>query len=394
MQSNDTTQSSKDNEKAKNTDQEEKLLTLPARETYLETLESNGMVINVLIDTGFNECLIRKDLVTDISEMKPSPLKTAHLFDGSKVDLLGYIYQRITREGKTVEMTLYVVAELSYPMILGANWMLMISENPTPKIIAEVGDIGPIVSLVDSGCNTCLVRRDVLIDSIKSKITPETGTATLYDGSKVESLGYIRLPVTYLGKTVELDFYVHAELSHPMILGTTWIRRSSAILKSDGTKLGVTFGGKEENPDCSTETCCSLPYVSVDVDGIVNVSSALVDTGASKSSIKRDILKEDQKLKVVPTSESSIIGSGTKITTLEMVSLNITVQEKTTCIENVAIPSKMGEKLILGMDWIHQTRAVIQSDGSKIIVSLPDLPQKKKRSNEEAIESEKKPKKQ
>ncbi len=79
-------------------------------------------------------------------------------------------------------------------------------------------------------------------------------------------------------------------------------------------------------------------------------------------------------MKAVLTSSSRYLANGTQVKELGFINLNITFQGVTTCIENVAIASKMvGKDLILGMDWIDKTRVVIQSDGSEIIVSQPVL---------------------
>jgi len=116
-----------------------------------------------------------------------------------------------------------------------------------PIITAEVSGIGLVDAVVESGSTACLIARDLLKDSIKSKLKPITyATATLSDGSKMDLLGRVNLIITYLGKTVELPFYVVSEPLFLMILGTTWIRKSGAILQSDGGKLRVTLGGKKE----------------------------------------------------------------------------------------------------------------------------------------------------
>jgi len=240
------------------------------------------------------------------------------------------------------------------------------------------GIVEPVEALIDSGCNACLVRKEVLPDSNKFEIEPWTSysnyssSVTLSYGSPMDVLGRVNLRVSCLGKTVELPFYVVAELDLPMTLGTTWIRKSRAILQSDGSKLGVTFGGKKEKKGCRADAC-SIPYVSVEVNGIEKVISALVDTGASGSYINREILTEAQKSNAIPTHIYSTKANGTQIEELTGVvsSLNITFEGIVTSIENVFIASNTDDELVLGMDWIHQTRAVIQSDGSKTIVSQP-----------------------
>ena len=239
------------------------------------------------------------------------------------------------------------------------------------------GIVEPVDALIDSGCNACLVRKEVLPDSIKFEIEPWTSysnyssSVTLSYGSPMDVLGRVNLRVSCLGKTVELPFYVVTELDLPMTLGTTWIRKSRAILQSDGSKLGVTFGGKKEKKGCRTDVCPS-PYVSVKVNGIDKVISTLVDTGATGSYIKREIVTEPMKSKAIPTYNTAIIANGTQIEELtELISLNITFEGIATSIKNVHIASKVDDQLVLGMDWIHQTRAVIQSDGSNIIVAQP-----------------------
>ncbi len=242
----------------------------------------------------------------------------------------------------------------------------------------EVDEIGPVDALIDTGATACIVRKDVLTsDSIKSKIEPLSDfKATLFDGiSKMDILGYVFLCVSYLGEKVEIPFFVVAEPCElPMILGTTWIRKSRAILQSDGTKLAVTFGGKKEKTEAVLSLfSCSSPYVSVDVvDGMDKVR-ALVDSGSKLSFIRSDILTEPQKAMAIPTSDRATMANNAEIKGVqEIISLNITFGGIITCLENVHIISNMDDKLVLGMDWIDKTHAVIQSDGSEIIVSLPD----------------------
>ena len=70
--------------------------------------------------------------------------------------------------------------------------------------------------------------------------------------------------------------------------------------------------------------------------------------------------------------------NGKKVRIEGLVSLNIKYQEIVTRVENVHIISNCIDPLILGMDWIHKTHAVLQSDGSDIIVSQPGSPKMKK----------------
>ena len=75
------------------------------RQTFIKTTIFNKRLTSVLFDTGANESLIRKDLVLNLSEIKPSPIQTAKLFDGSEVNLLGYVnLNRTNDEGLTVKM--------------------------------------------------------------------------------------------------------------------------------------------------------------------------------------------------------------------------------------------------------------------------------------------------
>lgn len=382
---NDTTKYRSESEKSKKMSQVDELV-LQERKTFVKTLTfKKSRQINALYDTGANKNLIRKDLVPDKAKIKPSPNPTAQLFDGSIVHLLGYILLIQSKcEGRELKkVRFYVVAELSYPMIMGKNWIRSMRDGEaylTQEIClgiynVKVDEIGPVDALIDSGCNTCVVKRDVLTsDSIKSKITPgPLDSLSSADGSEMEVLGRVNLRVSFLGKTVEIPFDVVAETIVPMILGTTWIRKSRAILQSDGVKLAVTLGGKEENPGCSTDKCPS-PYVPVHVDGI-GVISALVDTGYSKCTVREDILTELQMSQAIQTSGTGIyLANGNHVkeqAELYMVSLNITFEGITTCMKNVDIVADMEDKLVLGMDWLDQTRAVIQSDGSEIIVSQP-----------------------
>jgi len=129
-----------------------------------------------------------------------------------------------------------------------------------------------------------------------------------------------------------------------MILGPNWIRRSRAILRSDGRTLGVTFDGKKEDNRCSLKDFCPSPYVFVDVDGM-GTECAVVDTGSKVSYIHKDMLTELQKSKAIPTSRTTITGSGTVIKNMELVSLKITFQGITTCIKNVRTTSGINYRL-------------------------------------------------
>ncbi len=124
MNFDETTNSSYDEKISKKTNESNELI-VQERATFLNTWLYKGRMINVLIDTGADECLIRKDLILDKSRIEPSPNTTAKLFNGSEVNLLGYINESVTYEGVKLEMPFYVVEELSNGMILGSNWVRM-----------------------------------------------------------------------------------------------------------------------------------------------------------------------------------------------------------------------------------------------------------------------------
>jgi len=89
-----------------------------------------------------------------------------------------------------------------------------------------------------------------------------------------------------------------------MLLGANWIMKSGTILQSDGTEFGVTFGGKKEKAVWLSKwfISCTRPYVTVNVDGIGKVK-ALVDSGATSSAIRRDVLRDSQMSKATPASD-------------------------------------------------------------------------------------------
>ncbi len=154
--------------------------------------------------------------------------------------------------------------------------------------------------------------------------------------------------------------------------------KSRAVLQSDGTELGVTFGGKEQNNRLTEHR--SQPLVSVNVDGIDGlVKDALVDTGANGSSIRRSLLTDELQHAIIQTDRTTTKADGKKSNIEGLVSLNIKHSGITTCIENVRVKSNMPHPLNLGMDWIHKTRVVIQSDGCKLTASQPDLQPKEEK---------------
>jgi len=248
------------------------------------------------------------------------------------------------------------------------------------RFTIDVGGIGPVNdALIDSGSDFCIIRRDQLTDAIIAKIKPTKCTAKLTDESIMTFLGEVDLNVSYRGsKTVKMNFLVVHEWIVPMILGANWIMKSRATLQSDGKELGVTFGGKKEK-FCWSKWFFVRPFVTVNVDRI-GLLKALVDTGATNSSIRSDLLTTDLKLTKMPTYNSVVAGNGNITKPEGLVSLNVKYQEITTSIENVNIKSKAPDPFTLGVDWIHKTRVVIQSNGRKIIVSHPGLQPTKKKS--------------
>jgi len=187
----------------------------------------------------------------------------------------------------------------------------------------------------------------------------------LPDGIQAVVIGWVELLVTCLEKTVRMPFMVVPVCSSCSIfLGANWIRRSRAVLKSDGNGLRVTFDGKKEKKEYRTSHRCSPPCVKVYVDEI-GVVSAIVDTSSSKSTVREDWLTHNQMLEaIVPHYIMTNIANGTNSKKLGLVSLNITpLQDQhkiTTCIETVEVALNLSQTLILGMDWIYKTGTTIQ----------------------------------
>lgn len=263
------------------------------------------------------------------------------------------------------------------------NAQVQSSNIPKPVLslsTVDVKGIGPVDALIDSGANMCAISKELLTESMVSRMKKFSicSTATVGDNSKIKFEGCVDLCVTYLGETAELSFYVVAELFAPMVLGANWIMKSRAILQSDGTELGVTFGAKK-NKVFWSKWFCPRPHVSIDVDGI-GLVKGLVDTGADSSCIRRDLLTDLQISQATPSSEIVFVGNGNLVEIESLVDLTVTHQGVATCIENVRIVSNMSDPFILGLDWIYQTRVVIQSNGWNVIASQPDLPPKQKRS--------------
>ena len=236
----------------------------------------------------------------------------------------------------------------------------------------DVGGVGALNVLIDSGFKLCVISGDLLTGLIVSqKIKPMDGALTLFDGSKVDVVGIVELDVSYLGKKVVIDFYVVKELYDPVILGANWIHKTGAILQSDGTKLRVTFGEIKEQKGSKTKDPEPCSVVSVHLDGF-GVISALVSTGSGRSSIRRGLLTELQMSKAIPASNlATTIANGKQVKIQNLLNLNLTFEGMKTSIENVPVIPETDTTLVLGMDWIHKTRVVIQSDGSKLVVSKP-----------------------
>ena len=113
----------------------------------------------------------------------------------------------------------------------------------------DVEGIGPVKALIDSGADRCLIRRDLLTHSnfVSNKIKPLKSTISLFDQSKMDIIGCVRLNVSYhSSKVVEIPIMVVADLADPMVLGANWIRKSRAVLQSDGERLKVNFSGRKE----------------------------------------------------------------------------------------------------------------------------------------------------
>lgn len=246
-----------------------------------------------------------------------------------------------------------------------ANGELMYNSSGTTLHQIAVAGIGLETALIDSGSNLCVTRRNVLTDKMASKIRPAEARVRIKtgDGSKIKCFGLVKLSVSYLDETVELDFFVVSELVVPILLGTSWIEKSGAILQSDGFMLRVDFRKKKEKMGCRTKYDClhGLPYVFVDVNGVRKVK-ALVDTGCARSIVLRDLLTELQELNSIATLNIiSAKPNGEKFKNLiGYVRLNVAYQGITTFIDNANVSTKMKFPLILGMDWIHKTRITIQ----------------------------------
>ena len=105
---------------------------------------------------------------------------------------------------------------------------------------------------------------------------------------------------------------------------------------------------------------------------------AWISTGLSYSVIRRELLTDLQLSNLIPTSDTTVstYWQSKRLKVDGLVSLNITLQGMTTCVENVRVVSEMDDPsmlLFLGMDWINKSRVVIQSKRSKITVSPPQI---------------------
>ncbi len=90
-----------------------------------------------------------------------------------------------------------------------------------PKYTMYVDGIGSVHDvLIDSGSTCCLVRKDLLTDSIIKKKKRTKTTATLIDESIMNFEGSVDLCVTYLGQKVKMPFLVTSKESNSrMLLG-------------------------------------------------------------------------------------------------------------------------------------------------------------------------------
>ena len=82
-----------------------------------------------------------------------------------------------------------------------------------------------------------------------------------------------------------------------MIRGANWIRKSRAILQSDGAELEVTLGGKEEVNE-ERRIDCPQPRILVNVAGIDRLVNEMVETGAKYSAIRKELVRKESE---VPT---------------------------------------------------------------------------------------------
>lgn len=255
----------------------------------------------------------------------------------------------------------------------------------------HVEGIGPVKTLIDSGNSSSSISLDLLTDSIISKIDdPEMKNwkLAILNPSKTLYLGSIELDVRYLGRTVKkMYFYVYNKMNVPMILGANWIRKSHTILQSDGTKLQASLSGKRKWFTKQSYSGDGLFYfpsaaqVPVELDEPIGSVRAQITTGLSQSIIRRELLTDLQLSQVIPTSDTTILSpywqvSNKRFKVEGLVSLNVTIQGMTTCVENVRVVSEMDFPsivLVLGMDWINKSRVVIRAKGSKITVSPPTI---------------------
>ena len=256
----------------------------------------------------------------------------------------------------------------------------------------HVGGIGPVKTLIDSGDSSSAISLDLLTDSIISKIDQvvmKNWKLAIRNPSKTFYLGSIELDVSYLGKTVtKMYFYVYNKMNVSMILGANWIRKSHTILQSDGTKLQVSLSGKGKKwftkQSYSGDGLFYFPSaaeVPVELDEPIGSVRAQITTGLSQSIIRRELLTDLQLSQVIPTSDTTILSpywqvSNKRFKVEGLVSLNVTIQGVTTCVENVRVVSEMDFPsivLVLGMDCINKSRAVIRAKGSKITVSPPTI---------------------
>ena len=232
--------------------------------------------------------------------------------------------------------------------------------------------IGEIEALIDTG-GVCLIQKDFLSQSILSKTTNSSSSCSscyLINGTKVENnLGCVNLAVTILGSTVSVPFYITDQVvGNFIVLGVSWMLKMGIVLESDGSRFWLSLGGKKNEME-SKEPPCPISPVTLGGIGLVKT---IVDTGAGFSAIRADTLTDNVISSMIPTSITVLASNGSVANVLGCVSLYVTYLGTTSLLENVCVLSEMPVPFILGVGWIHETRVVIYSDGSNIVVHQPN----------------------